>query len=173
MNPVFKLLKLLNSDAKPWQISLAFVLGMMMGMAPLYSLSNLFLLFFVCVIRLNIGAFLLSLSIFSGIAWMFDQSLLAVGEWALLQNDWQVLWTSLYQSDLWRLSHFNNTLMMGAWIVSVALALPLYILTTVLVVQYRERFMAWIERTKLMRWIKMSKWYQRGAKAMDIAEELA
>ncbi|MCA9481390.1 MAG: DUF2062 domain-containing protein, partial [Nitrospira sp.] len=67
-----KLLRVLNSETEPGQISLGFGLAMIAGLTPLLSLHNLLVLLLVCVLRVNLSAFLLGLALCTGIAYALD-----------------------------------------------------------------------------------------------------
>lgn len=169
---IFKLIKVLGSEVAPWQIALGFCLGMCLGVTGFTSLSSMFVLFFILFIRVNLSACLLSFALFSAFAWIFDQLILSLGESLLLNASLESIWQSLYQSPFWLLMQFNNTFVMGSWAISFILFMPLFILSYLLIIKYREVFLAWVRKTKLMQWLKMNKWYQRGTKVMAIAEGL-
>ncbi len=173
MEQLFKIVKIIHSDSETWQLSMGVALGFGLGLLPLYTLSSLILLFVVCVFRINIGVFLLSFGFFSGLAWMLDQQILAAGEAILTSPDLNSLWQSAYQNQLLRIAHFNHTLVMGAWAFIVVLTLPLFFLCQLLISKYRDKFLVWIQRTKLMQMIKASKWYQRGMKAYLVVDEVS
>ena len=108
-----KLLKALNSESAPGQVALAFALALIVGLTPLFSLHNLFVLFLACVIRVNFSAFILGVLFFSGVAWFVDPLSIRMGA-SLLANPALIpTWTELYQSELWRISGYNNTLVLG------------------------------------------------------------
>lgn len=155
-----KLLKALNSDSDPAQISLAFVLGMILGFTPLWSAHNLLILLLVCVLRINLSGFLLAFGVFSAFAYLIDPVFIVMGESLLNSNELKTIWTGLYQSDFWRLLHFNHTLTLGSLLVSIGLAAPLFFLFKWLIVKYRKNIMAWIEKSRLAKWIKASKFYE-------------
>jgi uncharacterized protein (TIGR03546 family) len=163
-----KLLKALNAETSPWQISLAFVLGMIMGFTPLASLHNLLVLLLAFVLRINFSAFLLGLAGFSALAYLLDPLFIRLGEVLLLNPSLQGMWTVLYGSDLWRLTHFNNTLTLGSLIVSLLLALPLFFLSRWLIVEYREYVLDWVRKTRVMQVLKASQFYRlyRGLSGM-------
>jgi uncharacterized protein (TIGR03546 family) len=55
INRVAKLMKVLNSETDPAQISLAVCFAMIIGLTPLYSLHNLLFLFIVLLLRVNLA----------------------------------------------------------------------------------------------------------------------
>ena len=155
-----KLLKALNSDASPGQISLAFVLAMIMGFTPLWSVHNLLVLLLALVLRINLTGFILAFGVFSGLAYAIDPWFIMAGEYLLTHAGLKDFWTSLYVVDAWRVTRFNNTLVMGSLVVSLALTLPVFLLFNFLIRQYRERIFAWVQKSKLMQILKANKFYK-------------
>ena len=72
LQAIAKLLKVLNSESEPGQISLAVCLAMVIGLTPFYSLHNLLVLLLVFLLRVNVSAFILGFIVFSGAAFLLD-----------------------------------------------------------------------------------------------------
>ena len=155
-----KLLKVLNSEANPSQISLGLAAGLILGLTPLWSLHNGLLLLLVFLLRVNLSAFFVAFLMFSGFAYLLDPWMERLGESLLTAASLQGLWTSLYQSDFWRLTHFNNTLTLGSLVYALVLAVPLFFLGRLLVVKYRAHILAWVEKFKLVKLMKASRFYR-------------
>ena len=126
---IAKLLKALNAEGSPTQISLGFVAGMIVGLTPLWSVHNAFVVFVTLFFRINLSAFFLTFAVFSGIAYIFDPAMNAIGEALLTLPALRDLWSALYQSDGWRLTHFNNTLTLGSLVSALVLSLPLLLVS--------------------------------------------
>ncbi len=154
---IAKLLKILNSDDKPAQIALAVVFASIMGLTPLLSPHNILLLLLVLVIRVNLSMFLTNLGLFTIIAYLFDPLSNSLGLWLLQAEALQSLWTHLYQSSIWRLLAYNNTLILGSLTLSLLLSPLVFIATQWLITHYRQRLMAWIQKTRLALWLKSSR----------------
>lgn len=154
-----KLLKALNSESAPGQLALAVALASIVGLTPLTAVHNIVIIFLACVIRVNFTAFILAITLFSGIAYLLDPVMISIGEQVLNEPSLYVFWTDLYQSDFWRVTHFNNTLVMGSLLFSLLSFVPILLLTRFLVVTYREKVMAMIEQWKIVKMIKASKFY--------------
>lgn len=159
-----KLFSALNENTHPAQLAGATCLGLIFGLTPFWSLHNLVVLLLVCILRININFFILSFTLFSGIAWLVDPWLNNIGTSLLTASSLTSFWTTLYQSDFWRLTHFNNTLTLGSFITASFLAPLVYLITIWAVKRYRQVVLSWINKTKLIRWLKASKWYQRANK---------
>lgn len=155
-----KFLKILGSDASPMQIAFGFALALFIGLTPFFSLHNLVILFFAFITRVNLGAFFLASAIFTLIAYLIDPWSISLGEYLLTLPDLQSLWTHLYQSDFWRAFKFNHTLLMGSLAIAVIAFIPVLLLSYVFVVLYRHKFMAWVEKLKITKWLKASKFYK-------------
>jgi uncharacterized protein (TIGR03546 family) len=154
-----KFLKILNSDAAPGQISLGFAFAMIAGLTPLLSLHNLLVLFLVLLLRVNLSSFLLGLALFSGLAFALDPLFHRIGLAVLTAPALEGLWTILYNSTLWRLEGFNNSIVMGSLIVSCTLFVPLALVGNSLVRKYRDHVLQWVMKTRLMQTFQASKLY--------------
>jgi len=160
LNLLAKFLKLLNGDASPSQISLGFAFALFVGLTPFFSLHNLIILFLVCVIRVNLSAFLLASAVFTLFAFVIDPVSISLGQ-ALLNNpELTQTWTQLYQSDVWRAFKFNHTLLMGSVLVSLILFIPMFVVSRIVISVYRDRLMVWFEKLKISKMVKASKFYK-------------
>lgn len=165
---LFKLLTALNSETDPSQISLAFCFGMVLGFTPLMSMHNLLILFLILILRVNVSAAILAWGFFTGIAYLLDPLFIQAGEYLLALPSMLDTWTQMYNSDFWRLTHFNNTLTLGSLAVAVCAFLPFFFLFKILIVKYRQHILAWIRKSKLMEMLKSSNLYQAYEKFSDI-----
>ena len=154
------MLSVLNSEIDPGQISLGFCFAMVAGLTPLFSLHNILVLLLVLVLRVNLSAFLLGLAVFSGLAYLLDPLFHWLGLQILTAQSLEGLWTTLYNSTVWRLEHFNNSVVMGSLVFSLVLFVPLLLVSNVLIRRYRQHILAWVQKTKLMQFFKASKLYQ-------------
>ncbi len=155
-----KLLRVLNSETEPGQISLGLCFAMIIGLTPLLSLHNLLVLLLVFIFRVNLAAFLMGLALFTGIAYLLDPLFHQLGLVVLTASSLEGLWTSLYQSVGWRLEHFNNSIVMGSLVFSIGLFIPTLLLLNLLIRRYRQHVLAWVQKTKIMRMFKASKLYE-------------
>src|SRR5215216_3444231 len=130
-----QLLKVLNSETEPGQISLAFCFAMVAGFTPFMSLHNLIVLFLVLVIRVNLSAFLLALAVLKAVGFALDPMFHRIGVGILTMPSLEPLWTSLYNSTIWRIEHFNNSIVMGSLVASLVLFVPLYLVSNRLIRQ--------------------------------------
>lgn len=159
LRAVAKLLKVLNSDADPGQISAALGLSMIAGFTPFWSLHNLLVLLLVLVLRVNLSAFLLGLAFFSGLAFGFDPLFHQLGLRVLTADSLNGIWTAMYNQTLWRIERFNNTIVMGSLLASLILFIPLVLAGNLLIRRYRSLVMVWVQRSRILQAIKASRFY--------------
>lgn len=160
LSQLANLLKALNAETSPWQISLAAVLGMIMGFTPLASVHNLLVLLLAFILRINFSTFLLSFGFFTGFAYLLDPFFIRIGESLLLDPSLKDLWTELYNSDIWRLTHFNNTLTLGSLVASLAFSIPLFVIGRWLIIKYRLHILTWVRKTRLVQMLKASEFFR-------------
>lgn len=134
-----KLFKSLNSAQHPWQVTLAIALGMVAGLTPMSGTQTFVILFIVFLLNVHIGLFFAASALFAGIAYLFDPWMEQFGYLLLTSESMKGLYTAWYNNGLLRLSHFNNTLTMGATVISLLLALPLYFGLNFVIALYRDR----------------------------------
>jgi uncharacterized protein (TIGR03546 family) len=157
---LLKLLRVLNSETRPAQISLAVCLAMVAGLTPLASLHNLLVLLIALVVRVNLTGFLLGLAAFSSLGVLLDPWFHAIGLAALKAPTLQATWTALYNTDLGRLEHFNNTIVMGSLVVALVAFLPLFLVANGLIRRYRDHVLAWVRKTRLVQALKATKLFR-------------
>ena len=150
--------KILNSEAEPGQISLALGLSMVAGLTPLFSLHNLLVLLLVLLLRVNLSAFLLGLTFFSGLGYALDPLFHRIGLAVLTASPLNGLWTTLYNSTLWRVEQFNNSIVMGSPLMSLLFLVPFYFLANWAILRYRDHVLAWVRKTRLMQVLSAVRW---------------
>ena len=156
---IAKLLKVLNSETEPGQISLGFCFAMIAGLTPFASLHNILVILLVLFLRVNLSAFIVGLPVFTGLSYALDPVSHLLGRTLLTSDALEGLWTSLYNSTFFRLAHFNNTVLMGSLVLSLLLFVPLYLIANVLIRKYRRHFLSWIEKTRVMQMFKAGRIY--------------
>ena len=150
-----KLFKALNSSGKPWQLSGAVVLAMFAGFLPTNSLILLDILLIALILNVNFGLFLLFSVIFGGIGYLFDPVFESIGYSVLTNEALNSLFTSMYNSALFRWSGFNYTLTTGSLVVSFILFIPMLFVLNRLITLYREQIGAKLNEWKFTRWMKL------------------
>jgi uncharacterized protein (TIGR03545 family)/uncharacterized protein (TIGR03546 family) len=146
MKFILKLFKALNSAQTPWQVTLAIALGMVAGLTPVSGIQTVLILFLAFLLNIHLGLFFVASAFFAGIGYLFDPWFEQVGYALLNSEGLRGLWTAWYNSGLMRMSHFNNTLVMGSTVVALVLAVPLYFLLGWLIDHYRDGLSVILEK---------------------------
>ena len=143
-----KLLSALNSESSTRQISLAIALGFIVGLSPILTLHNIVILFLVLFLRVNIGAFILSLGVFKGVSYLLSPLIISVGESLLTSESLQSMFDVLYQLSIFKLAHLHHTYTLGALVLGCVLAIPLYFICNFLIEKYRLHIKAFFEKRR-------------------------
>jgi len=129
------------------------------GFTPFVNLHNFIIILLILILRVNLSAFLLGLAAFSAIAYLLDPLFHRLGLAILTAASFQGLWTALYNSTIWRLARFYNSILMGGFVFSLIFFVPLFFLANWAIRQYRARFLDWVRKTRIMQALTASKFY--------------
>ena len=158
LGQISKLIKAFNSDIAPEQISLAIAFAMVVGFTPLWSLHNLLVLLLVMILRVNGAAFTAGIALFSLLGYVLDPLFHLLGYFVLQLEALNGLWVIMYNSTLWRIENFNNTIVMGSLLFAIVFFVPTYLGSMWIINKYRDHIMAWIDKFKLSRVMKLKNW---------------
>jgi uncharacterized protein (TIGR03546 family) len=161
-----KLIKILRSAASPSEIAGGFILGMLIGLSPtFFSLPNLVIILIIIILNVNIATAIFAIAIFSGIAYLLDPAFHALGYKVLVESGGlRSLWVMLYNAPLIPFTRFNNTVVMGSYIVALILMIPMFLLVKRFIIQYREKYEPRVKNWKWVKFIKSTalyQWYER------------
>lgn len=151
-----KVLKVLNSEASPWQIGWAIGFGILAGLLP-FGLLTLVILLIVCLFTVNLSTFLLVWGLSGGLMLIFGNALEAF-TWQHAQNPG--LLNLLAATETLQLLHLHHTQVLGAFVLGLILLLPLTWLGALLVRQYRVRVMVRVQKWKIVQALQASKLVQ-------------
>jgi uncharacterized protein (TIGR03546 family) len=160
LTSLVKLLKVLNSESGPGQISLAFSLSMIAGFLPFFSLPAALVFLIAFLLRVNLSAFFLGTAFFSAQAFLFDPVFHRIGLALLTMGGLEGLWTAMYNATFWRIQKFNNSVVMGSFVASLVLFVPLVFLSNYLIRTYRDHVLAWVRKLKIVQIMKSSSLYE-------------
>jgi len=155
-----KLLSILNSDTEPKFIALAIMLGMMAGFSLSVSLVSMLVLILLFSLRAHLGAFLMFYGLFSLVALLLNPLVNQVGEAILVHPTLNPFWQELYQHVWFRVLNYNDTYQMGGSAIALVLAIPVFILSLILIKTYRKRFMAFVNKFQVVKSLKASVFYK-------------
>jgi len=155
-----KLFHALNSDSSIRQIALAIALGFVFALAPFFSLHNWVILFFVLLIKVHLGSFILSVGFFSALSYLLSSLIVWLGESLLTAPALNSFFTTMYQFTWFKLAHWHHTYTFGALVLGLVLSVPIYFLAKVFVEKYRVHIMAFFQKFKIVQALKASKFYK-------------
>ena len=159
LKQIFSFLKLLNSETGTNQIATGVAVGFILGMTPVFSLQTLVAFALLFLFRIQIGAAFLTAFFFKFVAYLLDPVFHQVGSMMLEIPSLRPLFTTLYNMPIIPFTRFNNSIVMGSFVAGLILALPVYILSNVLIKKYRTTVVARFKGTKVFRAWKTSKLY--------------
>lgn len=160
---IIKVLKALNSNEAPWQISLGIIFGALLGLTPLFSLHNLVVLFLALFINLNISMMIVSFAAFSLIAYALDPIFHQVGLALLTSPGLESFWMQFFSCPVFLFANLNNTIVMGSLISTLAVSVPLFFLLNLLVVKYRHVYNTFIGRFPVLKFLKVLDVYEKAS----------
>lgn len=156
---IAKLLKALNSNANPSQLALAVCFALVIGFTPLSAPHNVLLIFLLLILRINLSLFLVSWGLFTLVAYLFDPLSNALGLALLNAEGLNGLWQTMYNNNVWRFLGFNNSLILGTTAVSLLLVIPLFFISRLIVIEYRDHILSWVQKSKVGLWLRGGKVY--------------
>jgi uncharacterized protein (TIGR03546 family) len=160
LNQIFNLVKLINSETGKWQIAFGFAIGMILGFLPGFGIHTVVLFFLLCILRINLGAAILSWAFFGIAAYPLDPLFHKFGYYLLVNvPSLQGIWTKLYNLPVWPWTRFNNTVMMGSFAVAIIAFIPAVIIFGILIQKYRETVRQWILNSKIYKALKTTTLY--------------
>ena len=155
-----KILQALNSENSTRQISLAIALALVFALSPMVSLQAMLILLFVLLVKVHLASFLVAVALFEGVNLLLAPLSIATGEWLLTNSATGALFTQLYQFDLFKLAQWHHTYNLGALVLGVCLAFPVYFIAQQLIQKYREHIKAYFDKLPLVKALKASRVFQ-------------
>ncbi len=152
------LMRVLQSEDSPLQVAGGVALGMIMGFQPLGGPQNIVLLLLVFFLNVNIGSAFLAAGVFAAVAALLDPLAHAIGYALLVQADSLTpLWTSLINLPIVPFTRFNNTVVLGSFVLSLILIAPVMWGISAGVRYYRAHWREKVAQSGFMKWFKVTK----------------
>ncbi len=164
LKQIFGFVKLLNSETGHIQIAAGIACGLILGFAPAFSLQTLLVIFLLFFFRIQIGAAMLAAFFFKFVAYLIDPLAHQIGSAVLETPSLAPLFTTMYNMPLVPLTRFNNSITMGSAVISIALTIPVFIISKKLIEKYRETVYARFKQTKFFKALKATavyNWYMK------------
>ena len=159
LKQLFGLIKLLNSETGHNQIAAGIAAGLVLGMSPLLSLQAFLVFLFIAIFRVQAGAAFVAAFFFAFLHWLGDPLFDMIGRDLLESESLARLWTTLYNLPLVPLTRFNNSVVLGAGVVTLLLGPVIFFAARALIVRYRQVVVARMSQSKLWRAVKATSLY--------------
>jgi uncharacterized protein (TIGR03546 family) len=157
---ISKIFRILNAEATPRQIAGGVALGMIIGLTPTFSLHNVVVVFLILVIKVNLTAAILSMFAFDLVGFALDPLSDWLGYAILTSTTLRPVWIEAYNASIIPFTRFNNTVLMGSFVISLILLYPVFLSTQYGVVRYRTDLAAKFQQWRIVKAIKMSRFYK-------------
>ncbi len=155
-----KILKVLRSNESPNQIAAGFILGMILGITPFFSLINALIIFAIIIINVNISAAILAYLIFTAVVYLGDPLLHSLGYWLLVNVAFlKPLWTFFYHAPFIPYTSYNNTVYLGSLLVGILLIWPVFKGVKTFIINYRKKYEKRVQNWKWIKALKATKVY--------------
>ena len=155
-----KLLKALNSEQSPNQLAMAVCLAAILGLTPLMSLHNIFVVLIALWFRVNLSILIVSYPLFALLGYLLSPVFESVGLSILQAQALVPMWESFFNTVIGRWSNFYFSGVIGSLIIAIASGVVLFPATRIAVAQYRAKWLAKFDQFKVTRMLKASKFWQ-------------
>lgn len=165
MNPISLLRQFINGllkDNEPYQIALGLSFGIMIGIIPKNNLTAQILFIFALSTKANVPFLIVSIFGFSLLTPFIDIITDKIGYSILTLKTLEPLFTKMYNTPVIPWTDFNNTVVMGGFILGIFLFLPSYILFKKFGSYYNITLKNKINNSKIVKFLKTSwlfEWY--------------
>ncbi len=156
---IFGFLKLLNSETGHKQLAAGIAAGFILGMTPMLSLQSFLVFICIFLFRIQLGAAFIAAFFFGFVAWVLDPVFHSVGSSVLEMDALHGLFTTMYNIPLVPLTRFNNSIVMGALVLTIPLSPVVFFVSLKLIVTYRESVLERFKQTKFWKAVKATSFY--------------
>jgi len=153
------LFRTLHSEGTPGQVAAGMMLGAGIGLTPLMSAHNLVLFAAIVLFNVSFGGGMLGLALFTPVGFLLDPLFDRVGLLLLETSGLRGLWTDWYNIPLLPFTGFNNSVVLGSFVVWLVCAVPIYLAARWAVGHYRATYGHRVLNSRFMRGLKASKVY--------------
>ena len=150
---IFDLFRVLNSNKNEGEIAAGFSFGIMLAIVPGGNLLWIGLFIIGFFTRLNLLTAFVTMGLGKLLTVFIDPLLDSAGFYILNIKALKGFFTMLYNLPLVPYTAFNNSIVMGGLVVSVILAVPLWIVSRKLIVLYRKNVRDRIKNSRFGKFI--------------------
>lgn len=126
-----------NHGASSITVAIGMAIGLFWGLSPFLAPHNIAWLLLILIFRIPLNAALVGMGIAIPFSFGFATQIDALGEYILTLPTLKDLWTGWFNSFM-VLTKFNNTFIMGSFVIAAVLFIPAIFLFKFLVRKYRD-----------------------------------
>jgi uncharacterized protein (TIGR03546 family) len=93
-------------------------------------------------------------------AWCLDPLADILGNWFLSLNALRPAFVSLYNAPLLPMTRFNNSIVMGSMLISIALAIPGFFVFRFVILHYRLQIVSRFEKSRFWKFVTATRFYK-------------
>lgn len=151
LKKLIKLLKAFSGNVNPGEIAHAFACGAILGLMPKNNLLWYLVFVFILFVRINKPAYLLMIIIGAAVSPAFDGLFDSVGYSFLTIPALSGIFGNLLDIPFVAFTKFNNTVVMGSFLCSLIVYIPLYFLARFLIFVWRKYAADFIRNSKIIK----------------------
>ena len=151
IRPLRFLARAFTDADSPRQLALGVALGLMVGLVPKGNLIAVVLTLVLLGTRVNLFTGLATALLFSWVGILVDPISHRLGWMLLTAEGLRPMWTFLYGLPLMPWTGFNNTVVLGAFVLGACAFYPVYRLSVPLFARYQPSLVERLRKLKLAR----------------------
>lgn len=161
LRPIRLFLRAMLTGSTPSQMSLGLACGVLLGLIPKGNLLAISLALLIAATRANLGVVAAAATICTYLAHWIDPLSDRVGRFVLTLPSLQGFWTDVYNTPGMPWTNFNDSVVMGGFLIGLLLIGPLYFLTQSVFAEYMDIFAERAKTWRLTRLMLGAEWADR------------
>lgn len=161
LKPIQAILQALSQEDSPRQLAGGFAVGALIGLVPKTSLLAQLVLFALNIIQVNLAAGYITTALVTCLTPLTDKLAHPIGLFLLERPALRGLWTWLYNLPIVPWTAFNNTVVLGSFMLGLVLLYPLYRLSIPFFEKYQPVIAARIKKLKLIQILTGAQYAER------------
>jgi uncharacterized protein (TIGR03546 family) len=156
IRPVISLIKALQSNTAVGEVAAGAVLALYAGFTPFKGTHQIFLFLIFFFFKMNKAATLILLPL-TKLIYILGLSLLAdkIGTYLLMDLTFlHGFWSWVTHAPILAYLNLNNTLVLGGFVIALALSMPVYFLVKKAVAVYHARVGQKVQQWAVVRWLR-------------------
>ena len=150
LRPFRLFFKALVVDATPSQMAFGLAFGVLVGLVPKGNLLAIGLMMLLCSLRVNLGVGLATVFVTTWAGMLLDPITHRIGEFLLKNETLKPLWETMYDTALLPWTDFNNTVVLGSFVMGAGAFVTLYFLSRPIFGLLTPRLVTWAQRFRLV-----------------------